>query len=95
MRQKFFADADARILDGKFERRLAAEAGGFFDLEIDRAALGRELDGVAQNIYQHLPEFDAVADIIFVDVPADAAIVIQIFFLALTAENRIDLFDQF
>ena len=59
------------------------------------AALRRKLHGIAQDVDEHLPQLHLVADVVIVDRRVDMAVISQALVVALSAEHRIDGFQQF
>ena len=91
MRQVFLAHADAGVADHEFQRRLPVKMRPLLDHKTYRAPFGRELDGIAQDVDQHLLELHDVADIIIIDAARDPAVVAQTFVPALAADHGVDL----
>ena len=92
--QKVLAHADTRVLDGKPEGGFAVERGCLLDAEIDAPALVGELDGVPEDVDEHLPELHVVAYEVFVDVSDKVAVVLDSLFLTLHAEHGVYLFHE-
>jgi len=85
LRQEDLVHAYAGVPDHEAQGGLVPEAGDQPDLESDPAAGGRELDGVAEDVDDHLLQLHAVADVVVPESVLQPAAVRQALFLALAA----------
>ena len=94
LRNVFLAHTDAGVLDDKAHHAVVVKPGGLFDRQGDAAALGGELDGIAENVDQHLLELHIVADIVVVYMADDAAVIVQPLVRALAVDDDVDLIQE-
>ena len=85
LRQEGLVHDYAGVPDHEAQGGLVPEAGDQPDLETDPAAGGRELDGVAEDVDEHLLQLHAVADVVVPESVLQPAAVRQALFLALAA----------
>ena len=93
-RQVLFVHTNSSIPDDESERGVSAELRDAFNGENNIARRRRKLDGVAQNIYQHLLKLHGVANVKIVDPADNFAVVVQALFGALPADHRINLLNH-
>ena len=94
LRQVFRTHTDTRVGYCKTQSRSAVKMCSPFNRKFHASALGGELDGIAENIDQHLPQLHIVTDITGIHRADNTAIVVQSLICALRTENRVDLFKQ-
>ena len=92
--QELFVYAYTGILYLKTQGRFFVKAGNPFYRKINLAAFRRELDRIAQDVEEDLPQLHVIADVIIVDMPVDITAVPEPFLVALTADQGIDLFQK-